>query len=233
MRITQKNILHQGKKCQKRYQYILNNEDVIRIRKYFEGKSFHLNEWKKNQSHCYIVTLCLEGWGRKEPAKEVTTQRPEIVKTQSALHTLQPLSPITWLLIPPFIIGRGASLVVVLFLLQNNWYKYLLQLGFSEWWWEWPQRQGWDHEYGRGPRKGADSPAEEMRQESESIHSIRGGIPGQGERFTSTGGPQEGAVEETVVLLGCETPEQWECVGAAEWAGEEATQADGVGWTTC
>ena len=42
-----------------------------------------------------------------------------------------------------------------------------------------------------------------MRQESESIHSIRGGILGQGERFTSTGGPQEGAVEETVVLLGC------------------------------
>ena len=188
LRIIQKNILQQWKKCQKRYQYILNNEDVIRIRKYFEGKSFHLNEWKKNQSHCCIVTLCLEGWGRKEPAKEVRTQCPEIVKTQSGLHTLQSFSHITWFLIPPFIIGREASLRVVLFLLQNNIYKYLPQLGFSEWWWKWPQRWGWDQEYCRRPRNGADNQVEETRQDRKSIHSIKGGLLGQGERLTSTGG---------------------------------------------
>lgn len=53
LRIIQKNIQQQWKKCQKRYQYTLNSGDVIRIRKYFQGKSFHLNEWKKSMSLLY------------------------------------------------------------------------------------------------------------------------------------------------------------------------------------
>lgn len=197
LRIIQKNIQQQWKKCQKRYQYILNNEGVIRIRKYFEGKSFHLNEWKKKS----IPLLCSYpvpgGMGEEGTSQWSYNTVSRNSKTQGGLSTLQSFSHITWFLILPFIIRRGATLGVVLFLIWHNWYKYLLQLGFSAWWWEWPQRQGWGHECCRGPRNEADHPVEEMRQDRKSTYSIREVVLGQGETLTSIDGFQEDAMEKT------------------------------------
>lgn len=101
LRIIQKNIQQQWKKCQKRYQYILNNGDVIRIRKYFQGKSFHLHEWKTNQFHCCIVTLCLKECGKDAEGQGSNNRKYGKSKTlggplSNHSHTTQFLTSFTW-----------------------------------------------------------------------------------------------------------------------------------------
>ena len=63
------------------YQYILNSGDVVGIRKYFKGKSFHLNELKKKSIPLLYSYSVPQGTReREERAKEVTTQCSEIIR---------------------------------------------------------------------------------------------------------------------------------------------------------
>lgn len=210
LRIIQKNIQQGWKKCHKRYQYILNNGDVIRIRKYFQGKSFHLNEWKKI-NFIAIQLLCASGnTGRMERAKEVTTQCPEKVRRKTDYFPII----LPYYLTPNFLyLGWSCfcSKLIDANTSSNRLFPGVVGVVIGT------KLEPWTLQ--RRPRNELTIWLRRDRIDRMAWASL-GRCPGQGERLTSIGGSQEGAMGATVFLLCCETLGALGMCEGAEWAGE-------------